>query len=89
MIELPDEFEFQDEQLCEKLQRYSGAKCVRLRRVKYRKDRAIVSAVGNLESLSRLKELVSVRPTVNTTATSKQRSTLLGRLVFERISALE
>lgn len=37
MIELPDEFESKDEELCEKIRRYSGAKYVRLRRIRYRK----------------------------------------------------
>uniref|UniRef100_A0A915C5Y6 RNA-directed RNA polymerase n=2 Tax=Parascaris univalens TaxID=6257 RepID=A0A915C5Y6_PARUN len=87
MIELPDEFESKDEELCEKIQRYSGAKYVRLRRIRYRKDRVILSAVGTLESLNKLRELVSVRPTVNATANDIQHSSMIGRLLYRRLSA--
>lgn len=50
-------------------------------------DRVIVSAVGTLESLNKLRELVSVRPAVNATANNIQHSNMIGRLLFQRLSA--
>uniref|UniRef100_A0A915PSQ2 Probable cytosolic iron-sulfur protein assembly protein CIAO1 homolog n=1 Tax=Setaria digitata TaxID=48799 RepID=A0A915PSQ2_9BILA len=87
-IELPEDLSFYDNDLRNKMIRYSGVRHLYLRRIPEKKNRVMVSAFGTLESLHRLRDLLAVKPTLNTQADNKTRSDMMLRLVYERIREL-
>ncbi|VDO65865.1 unnamed protein product [Onchocerca flexuosa] len=90
MIELPIESSLQLAKFREKAHKHSGVKYLQLRQVTHRKkDRIIVSAVGTLDSLHRLRDLLSVRPSVNSFANYKESSDIISRLILERLEKLD
>ncbi|VDK28681.1 unnamed protein product [Anisakis simplex] len=89
VIELPDDVaNEEEEELIEKMRLHSGVKYLRLRRLTKPRDHVVVSAVGTMESLHRLRALVAVKPSLNSFNNTKKRSEMVSRLVYERISAL-
>uniref|UniRef100_A0A0M3IPD0 DUF7636 domain-containing protein n=1 Tax=Ascaris lumbricoides TaxID=6252 RepID=A0A0M3IPD0_ASCLU len=88
VIELPDDLQNEDEQLRRKMQLYSGVKFLQLRRIKTFRNQVVVSAVGTMESLHRLRNILAVKPSLNSYANSKTRSEMVSRLVYERISSM-
>ncbi|MCP9260836.1 RNA-dependent RNA polymerase EGO-1 [Dirofilaria immitis] len=90
MIELPVESPLHLAKFREKVHKHSGVKYLQMRQVAHRKkDRIIVSAVGTLDSLHRLRDLLSVRPSVNSFANYKESSDIISRLVLERLEKLD
>ncbi|KAK6109450.1 RNA dependent RNA polymerase family protein [Brugia pahangi] len=87
-IELPEDLCFFDENLREKMMEYSNVRYLYLRRIPDRKNRVVVSAFGTLESLYRLRDILSVKPISTIQADSKKRSDMMLRLVYERIQEL-
>ncbi|VDO34529.1 unnamed protein product, partial [Onchocerca flexuosa] len=87
-IELPEDLRSHDENLKNKLIRYSGVHHLYLRRIPDKKNRVMVSAYGTLESLHRLRDVLAVKPTSNIQADNKLRSDMMLRLVYERIQEL-
>uniref|UniRef100_A0A8R1TZT7 RNA-directed RNA polymerase n=1 Tax=Onchocerca volvulus TaxID=6282 RepID=A0A8R1TZT7_ONCVO len=87
-IELPEDLRSHDENLKNKMIRYSGVHHLYLRRLPDRKNRVMVSAFGTLESLHRLRDVLAVKPTSNMQADNKLRSDMMLRLVYERIQEL-
>uniref|UniRef100_A0A1I8EUD5 RNA-directed RNA polymerase n=1 Tax=Wuchereria bancrofti TaxID=6293 RepID=A0A1I8EUD5_WUCBA len=75
-IELPENLCSFDEYLRKKMMKYSKV------------HRVVVSAFGTLESLYRLRDILSVKPISTVQADSKQRSDMMLRLVYERIQEL-
>uniref|UniRef100_A0A0R3RH91 RNA-dependent RNA polymerase n=1 Tax=Elaeophora elaphi TaxID=1147741 RepID=A0A0R3RH91_9BILA len=89
MIELPVKSQAHLDKFREKVRKHSGVKYLQLRRVAHRKkDRVIVSAVGTLESLHRLRDLLSVRPSVNFFANYRENGDIISRLIVERLEKL-
>ncbi|MCP9264481.1 CBR-RRF-1 protein [Dirofilaria immitis] len=82
-IELPEDLCFHDENLRNKMIRYSGVRHLYLRRIPDRRNRVVVSAFGTLESLHRLRDILSVKPTSNIQADSETRSNMMLRLLKE------
>ncbi|CAG9539819.1 unnamed protein product [Cercopithifilaria johnstoni] len=90
MIELPIESPAHFDTFCQKVHKHSGVKYLQMRQVAHRKkDRVIVSAVGTLESLHRLRDLLSVRPSVNSFANCKENSDIISRIIVERFEKLD
>nr|CDQ04375.1 Bm5059, isoform b [Brugia malayi] len=87
-IELPEDLCSFDENLREKMMEYSNVRYLYLRRIPDRKNRVVVSAFGTLESLYRLRDILSVKPISTVQADSKKRSDMMLRLVYERIQEL-
>ncbi|VDM96013.1 unnamed protein product, partial [Onchocerca ochengi] len=99
MIELPIESPLHLAKFREKVHKHSGVKYLQMRQFTHRKkedeldyskftDRIIVSAVGTLDSLHRLRDLLSVRPSVNPFANYKESSDMISRLILERLEKL-
>uniref|UniRef100_A0A915Q3T6 RNA-dependent RNA polymerase n=1 Tax=Setaria digitata TaxID=48799 RepID=A0A915Q3T6_9BILA len=90
MIELPLESPDNLIRFRQKVQKHCGVKFLQMRQVAHRKrDRVIVSAVGTLEALHRLRDLLSVRPSVNSFANYKESSDIISRLILERLEKLD
>uniref|UniRef100_A0A8R1XQ56 RNA-directed RNA polymerase n=1 Tax=Onchocerca volvulus TaxID=6282 RepID=A0A8R1XQ56_ONCVO len=100
MIELPIESPLHLAKFREKVHKHSGVKYLQMRQFTHRKkedeldyskftDRIIVSAVGTLDSLHRLRDLLSVRPSVNPFANYKESSDMISRLILERLEKLD
>uniref|UniRef100_A0AAF5PSN0 RNA-directed RNA polymerase n=3 Tax=Wuchereria bancrofti TaxID=6293 RepID=A0AAF5PSN0_WUCBA len=89
MIELPVESPIHLAKFREKIHKHCGVKYLQMRRIAHRKkDRVIVSAVGTLESLHRLRDLLSIRPSVNSYANYKENNDIISRLIVERLEKL-
>ncbi|VDM39156.1 unnamed protein product [Toxocara canis] len=88
VVELPEDRRGEDEQIRRKMQIHSGVKYLQLRRIANFRNRVVVSAVGTMESLHRLRNILAVKPSLNSYANNKSRSEMISRLVYERISLM-
>lgn len=103
MIEMPVRSEQSDKEIAAKLKAISRVNHLELRRMPKRNgefctvarvsvidltERVVVSAVGQLEAVHRLRQLLAVKPNTTVTADCRERSVELTGLVYEKIILL-